>query len=161
MVERCGKNIQDAVERYFNSQGQPDYLNGYNWEYVLVEDDTPNAFCLPGGKIVVYTGILPYTKTEAGLAVVIGHEVGHAVAKHSNERISQQIMVQTGGNVLSLLLMNSTTSVTSDLISSVYGLGANYGVMLPFSRKQEYEADKLGLIFMAMAGYNQIGRAHV
>ncbi|MEG1188758.1 MAG: M48 family metallopeptidase, partial [Bacteroidales bacterium] len=117
------------------------------------QDKTPNAFCLPGGKVVVYDGILPYTKTETGLAVVLGHEIAHAVAKHSNERISQQMLVQTGGSVLNALLGAKSTT-TQNIVSSIYGLGANYGVMLPFSRKQEYEADKLGLIFMAMAGYN-------
>lgn len=153
MVARCGKQIQQSVENYFRAQGMSDLLNGYNWEFVLVQDKTPNAFCLPGGKVVVYDGILPYTKTETGLAVVLGHEIAHAVAKHSNERISQQMLVQTGGSVLNALL-GGKSAATQNIVSSIYGLGANYGVMLPFSRKQEYEADKLGLIFMAMAGYN-------
>ncbi|MEG0949112.1 MAG: M48 family metallopeptidase [Bacteroidales bacterium] len=153
MVAHCGKKIQQSVENYFRAQGMSNLLNGYNWEFVLVQDKTPNAFCLPGGKVVVYDGILPYTKTETGLAVVLGHEIAHAVAKHSNERISQQMLVQTGGSVLNALLGAKSTT-TQNIVSSIYGLGANYGVMLPFSRKQEYEADKLGLIFMAMAGYN-------
>lgn len=152
-VERCGKKIRQAVERYFQQQGNSSLLNGYQWEFVLVQDKTPNAFCLPGGKVVVYDGILPYTKTETGLAVVLGHEIAHAVAKHSNERISQQLLVETGGSILNLL-MGSQSSTAQNLVASIYGLGSNYGVMLPFSRKQEYEADKLGLIFMAMAGYN-------
>ncbi|MEG1586515.1 MAG: M48 family metallopeptidase [Bacteroidales bacterium] len=153
MVEQCGKKIQQAVENYFKAQGTPRFLKGYQWEFVLVHNKTPNAFCLPGGKVVVYDGILPYTITEAGLAVVLGHEIAHAVAKHSNERISHQMLVEAGGSVLGQLL-ESESSPKNLLISSIYGLGANFAVMLPFSRKQEYEADKLGLIFMAMAGYN-------
>lgn len=153
LVERCGKKIQQAVETYFRIQGQTALLNGYKWEFVLVKDNTPNAFCLPGGKVVVYEGILPYTKTEAGLAVVLGHEIAHAVAKHSNERISQQLLVETGGSVLNML-MGAKSETSQKVVASIYGLGSNYGVMLPFSRKQEYEADKLGLIFMAMAQYN-------
>lgn len=153
MVRRCGQKIQKAVEQYFKSQGQSALLNGYEWQFVLVADKTPNAFCLPGGKVVVYDGILPYTQNETGLAVVLGHEIAHAVAKHSNERISQQMLVQTGGSILDALV-GTQSSATQSVVASVYGLGANYGVMLPFSRKQEYEADKLGLIFMAMAGYD-------
>lgn len=153
MVAGCGKRIQQAVENYFRQQGTSALLEGYAWEFALMHDKTPNAFCLPGGKVVVYDGILPYTKTETGLAVVVGHEIAHAVAKHSNERISQQMLVETGGSVLNALLGSKSTT-TQNIVSSIYGMGANYGVMLPFSRKQEYEADKLGLIFMAMAGYN-------
>lgn len=153
MVKRCGNRIQQAVESYFKSQGAADQLNGYTWEFVLASDKTPNAFCLPGGKVVVYDGILPYTANETGLAVVLGHEIAHAVARHSNERISQQMLVQTGGTLLGTLISDRSNS-TQNIVSSIYGLGANYGVMLPFSRKQEYEADRLGLIFMAMAGYD-------
>lgn len=153
MVNRCGTKIQKAVEDYFKSQGASGLLNGYQWQFTLVNDKTPNAFCLPGGKVVVYDGILPYTTNETGLAVVLGHEIAHAVAKHSNERISQQMLLQTGGSVLNAL-MGSQSAETQNIVASIYGLGSNYGVMLPFSRKQEYEADKLGLIFMAMAGYD-------
>lgn len=153
MVKNCGTKIQHAVESYFASQGASSLLDGYQWQFTLVKDDTPNAFCLPGGKVVVYDGILPYTANETGLAVVLGHEIAHAVAKHSNERISQEMLIQTGSSVLDAL-MGSKSEQTRTIVSSIYGLGANYGVMLPFSRKQEYEADKLGLIFMAMAGYD-------
>ncbi|MBP3354148.1 MAG: M48 family metallopeptidase [Bacteroidales bacterium] len=153
MVKRCGEKIQKAVEEYLASQGQTAQISGYDWEFVLTRDSAVNAFCMPGGKVVVYDGILPYTKTENGLAVVIGHEIAHAVAKHSNERISQQMLAEAGSQTLSILL-SGKSETTQLLASTVFGLGANYGVMLPFSRKQEYEADKLGLIFMTMAGYD-------
>ncbi len=112
-----------------------------------------NAFCLPGGKIVVNEGILPITQTEEGLAVVLGHEVAHAVAKHSAERLSQQMVMQYGGQALDVILSGKTTQ-TRQLAQTVYGLGAQYGVMLPYSRANENEADQIGLIFTAMAGYN-------
>lgn len=153
LVERTGKKISDAVERYFKENNMSNVLDGYQWEYKLVKNDQANAFCMPGGKIVVYEGILPYTKDETGLAVVIGHEVAHAVAKHSNERMSQQLLVQVGGEVVNVAL-SKKSDIMRSLGSTVYGLGAQVGVMLPFSRKHESEADYLGLIFMAMAGYN-------
>lgn len=153
MVLRCGEKIKNAVELYFRSQGRELELSSYAWEFKLVNDKAPNAFCMPGGKVVVYEGILPYTASEDGLAVVMGHEIAHAIAKHSNERISQQLALQTGGEFLNVLIGNASSN-TQSVVSSLYGLGSNLGVMLPFSRKQEYEADKLGLIFMTMAGYN-------
>ncbi len=153
VVVKVGKNIAAAVESYLKSNGLEAEIANFAWEFHLVKDSTANAFCMPGGKIVVNEGILPYTKTEAGLAVVVAHEVAHAVAKHSNERLSQQMVAQYGGNVLSAVLTGKSEK-TTQLAQTVYGLGAQYGVMLPFSRKQEYEADRMGLIFMAMAGYN-------
>ena len=153
MVACCGRKLQKSVESYFISQGRSSELSNYNWSFELVKDDTPNAFCLPGGRIVVYEGILPYTETEDGLAVVLGHEIAHAVAKHSNERISQQYLLQAGGSVIDIL-MDTKSTASQAIVSQIYGLGSNVGVMLPFSRKQEYEADELGLIFMSMAGYN-------
>ncbi|MDO5570119.1 MAG: M48 family metallopeptidase [Bacteroidales bacterium] len=153
MVKSCGKRIQNAVETYLASQGASSQIAGYQWEFVLTEDNSINAFCMPGGKVVVYTGILPYTKTEAGLAVVLGHEIAHAVAKHSNERLSHQMLVQAGGSLLGTAIGNKSATFQS-VVNSVYGLGSNVGILLPFSREQEYEADKLGLIFMAMAGYD-------
>lgn len=153
MVKKVGQNIAKAVEDYMRSNGYESELANYKWEFNLVKSNEVNAFCMPGGKIVVYEGILPVTKDETGLAVVLGHEVAHAVAKHANERMSQQVMQQYGSSALSVALSGSSTGVQA-LASSVYGLGAQYGIMLPYSRKQELEADKLGLIFMAMAGYD-------
>ncbi len=153
LVVKVGQNIANAVGTYYKSMGMEDMLDGYTWEFHLVQAPDVNAFCMPGGKIVVYEGILPYTQNETGLAVVLGHEVAHAVAKHSNERMSQQLVSQYGAVALSALLSKSSAT-TQQLASTVYGLGAEYGVMLPFSRKQELEADHLGLIFMAIAGYD-------
>lgn len=153
MVTRCGKKIAAAVESYLKSNGMESEVQNFAWEFHLVQDATANAFCMPGGKIVVNEGILPYTKTEAGLAIVIGHEVAHAVAKHSAERMSQQLLVSYGGQALGALMQKKSAS-TQMLAQQVFGLGANYGVMLPYSRKNEYEADRMGLVFAAMAGYN-------
>ena len=153
MVLRVGKNIENAVNMYYKANGMESLLSGYSWEFSLIKDPQVNAFCMPGGKIVIYEGILPYTQTEAGLAVVVGHEVAHAVAKHANERISQQMVAQYGSAAVSGLLNKSSTTVQA-IGNTVYGLGAQYGVMLPYSRKQEFEADHLGLVFMAIAGYN-------
>ena len=152
MVKECGAKIQKAVEEYLASEGLSSQISGYEWEFVLTHDSTANAFCLPGGKVVIYDGLLPYTKNVDELAVVVGHEIAHAVAKHSNERISQEMLLSTGAQALSSLLSGKSSTVQA-IGETVFGLGANYGVMLPFSRKQEYEADKLGLIFMTMAGY--------
>jgi predicted Zn-dependent protease len=153
MVVKVGRKIADAVEYYYRSNGMDDMLKNFAWEFNLVEDANINAFCMPGGKIVVYTGILPVTKDETGLAVVLGHEVAHAVAKHANERMSQQMIAEYGSEALTPLLGGASDKVKS-LSKQIYGLGAQYGVMLPFGRKQELEADHLGLIFMAIAGYN-------
>ena len=153
MVTKVGSKIADAVEAYYKSQGMESQLSGYSWEFNLIDDPQVNAFCMPGGKIVVYSGILPITQNEAGLAVVLGHEVAHAVAKHANERMSQQMIAQYGAAGLSSLLGKSSSAVQS-IGQSVFGLGAQYGILLPFSRKQESEADHLGLIFMAIAGYS-------
>lgn len=153
LVNKVGRNIANAVESYLKANGMESMLSEYAWEFNLVKSPEVNAFCMPGGKIVVYEGILPITKDETGLAVVLGHEVAHAVAKHANERMSQQMLQQYGGAALGVAL-SGTSGTVQNVANSVYGLGAQYGVMLPYSRKQELEADKLGLIFMAMAGYN-------
>lgn len=153
LVVKVGGKIADAVAYYYKSNGMEDMLKDYSWEFNLVEDEGVNAFCMPGGKIVVYTGILPVTQDETGLAVVLSHEVAHAVAKHANERMSQQMVAQYGSEAVSALL-GSASETTKLIGQTVYGLGAEYGVMLPFSRKQELEADYLGLVFMAIAGYN-------
>ncbi len=153
MVREVGKKLSDAVDYYFAASNMGSRLNGYKWEYSLVESTVPNAFCLPGGKIVIYSGILPYTLDRNGLAVVVSHEIAHAVAQHGNERMSQQLLLQFGNVALSEVIRNKPEE-TKNIYNSVYGLGAQYGVMLPYSRENEYEADKIGLIFMALAGYD-------
>ena len=153
MVKRVGRNIANSVEAYLKSEGRTNDIKGFAWEFHLVQDKTANAFCMPGGKIVVNEGILAYATTEDELAIVLGHEIAHAVAKHSAERISQQMLVKYGGAVLDGAL-NMKSPLTRTLAQSVYGLGAQYGVMLPYSRSNETEADHLGLIFATMAGYN-------
>ena len=152
-VKRVGANIQQAVERYFASSGLSQHLSDYKWEFNLVEDKQVNAWCMPGGKVVVYTGILPVAKGDAGLAVIMGHEIAHAIAEHGNERMSQGLLAQMGGVALSTAL-NTQTAATQQLWMSVYGVGAQYGAIMPYGRMQESEADHLGLIFMAMAGYD-------
>lgn len=153
LVKKVGKNISMAVELYFKERGQENLLDGYEWEFNLVDGKDINAWCMPGGKVAFYTGILPITKDELGVAVVMGHEVAHAVARHGSERLSHQMAVQTGANLLNLGLSNVEIPVSSDLALQAYGVGTNLGI-LSYSRKHELEADRLGLIFMAMAGYN-------
>lgn len=153
MVKEIGVNIQRAVERYFAQQNMSSSLNGYAWEFNLVEDSQVNAWCMPGGKVVVYTGILPVTKDATGLAVVMGHEIAHAIANHGGERMSQGLIQQMGGVALEKALEDKPTQ-TKNLFMTAFGLGSQIGVLLPFSRTQESEADHLGLIFMAMAGYD-------
>jgi len=153
MVVRVGKRIANAVESYMKANGLSSDLQNYAWEFHLVQSNEANAFCMPGGKIVVYEGLLPYTQTESALAIVLGHEVAHAVAKHSAERMSQQLLANYGAQALSVLT-SGKSAVTQQITQQVYGLGANYGVMLPYSRKNESEADHMGLIFAAMAGYD-------
>ncbi|MBI5008964.1 MAG: M48 family metallopeptidase [Bacteroidia bacterium] len=154
LVQEVGKNISQAVIKYFADNNLSSRLDGYQWEFNLVKNDTtPNAWCMPGGKVVVYSGILPLTKDKNGLAVVVSHEIAHAVARHGNERMSQEMLAQFGGVVLSEAIKEKPDQ-TKAIFGSAYGLGAQYGVMLPFSREHELEADKLGLIFMAMAGYD-------
>jgi predicted Zn-dependent protease len=153
MVKRVGGRIQNAVEQYCKKNNIEDRLKGYKWEFNLVEDPNINAWCMPGGKVVVYTGILPVTQGEAGLAVVLGHEIAHAFAKHGAERMSQGLLVELGGVALSTALKDKPEQ-TKNLFMQSYGIGTQVGVLLPYSRVQESEADHLGLIFMAMAGYN-------
>jgi len=153
LVVKVGKNIAAAVATYYEAAGISSMLSGYSWEFNLIADSQVNAFCMPGGKIVVYEGILPYTQTETGLAVVLGHEVAHAIAKHANERMSQQMVADYGTAAIGSLFSKSSAAVQT-IGNTVLGLGTQYGVMLPFSRKQELEADRLGLVFMAIAGYD-------
>lgn len=153
MVKRVGRNVSLAVDKYFRQIGESDELKGYKWEFNLVDDPSINAWALPGGKVVIYTGILPVVQDEAGLAVVMGHEIAHAIAKHGNERMSQALTAQLGGVALAVALRNKPQE-TQGLFMSAYGLGSQVGVLLPYGRLQESEADRLGLVFMAMAGYD-------
>lgn len=153
MVKRVGEKIQMAVETYFAAKKQSKYLEGYRWQFNLVDDAAVNAWCMPGGKVVVYTGLLPVAANEDGLAVVMGHEIAHAIANHGNERMSQSLLAQGGGMALSAFLQTKPQAA-HDMFMKAYGVGAQVGALLPFSRLQESEADELGLIFMAIAGYN-------
>lgn len=153
MVKRVGMRIEHAVEQYLSGHGLLSRLQGYRWEYHLVEDKQINAWCMPGGKVVVYSGILPLAQDDNGLAVVLGHEIAHAVANHGGERMSQALLVELGGLTLDAALSQNPKQ-TNSLFLAAYGLGAEVGILLPYSRVQESEADHLGLIFMAMAGYD-------
>jgi len=153
MVKDVGLRIQKAVEQYCAENGLSSRLKGYNWEFNLVEDPNVNAWCMSGGKVVVYTGLMPVAQTEAGLAVVMGHEIAHAFAKHGAERMTQGLIVEMGGMALSTAL-SKRPEQTKELFMRSYGIGTQYGILLPYSRLHETEADHLGLIFMAMAGYN-------
>jgi len=152
-IRRVGGNIAAAVNRYFAARGQSQYLEGYRWEFNLIEDKSVNAWCMPGGKVVVYTGILPLIKNDDQLATVMSHEIAHAVARHGSERMSQQLVQQGFGVALSIALAEKPQQ-TQQLAMMAFGIGSTVGIMLPFSRKHEYEADEMGLCFMAMAGYN-------
>lgn len=153
MVKTVGENIKKAVERYYGKIGKSEELKGYNWEFNLVESPDVNAWCMPGGKVVVYTGIMPVVKDADGLAIVLGHEISHALAHHGNERMSQALLAQAGGLALSVALANKPQE-TQNMFMQAYGIGAQVGALLPFSRMQESEADKMGLYFSTMAGYD-------
>ncbi|MBN2402560.1 MAG: M48 family metallopeptidase [Spirochaetes bacterium] len=153
MVKRAGLRIQKAVEQYFTEQKMSSHLSGYKWEFNLVESKDINAWAMPGGKVVFYTGILPLCRDENGVAVVMGHEIAHAVANHGNERMSQMLLIQFGAVALAEAL-NSRPELTQQLWMAAFGAGAQVGLLLPYSRLHEYEADHLGLIFMAIAGYD-------
>ncbi|GAB3698706.1 M48 family metallopeptidase [Spirosoma flavus] len=161
MVNRVGNRIRQAVETYMNTNGYNKRLEGFQWEYHLVQSGQVNAWCMPGGKIVVYSGILPYTQNEAGLATVLGHEVSHAIAEHGNERMSEGLVANgllSAGQVATGIATSARTPQTQAIFQQAIGvvgpLAYQFGRGLPHSRKQESEADHLGLIFMAMAGYN-------
>jgi predicted Zn-dependent protease len=153
MVKRAGQRIQHAVEQFFADQNMRNRLQGYRWEFNLIADKSINAWCMPGGKVAVYTGILPIAGNETGLAVVMGHEIAHAVAKHGDERMSQGLVTQMGGMLLADALSKKPQE-TANLFLGAYGIGTQVGILLPYSRVHESEADRLGLIFMAMAGYD-------
>lgn len=152
-VKRVGERISDAVEEYMRQNGLSDRLKGYQWEYHVIKSEQLNAWCMPGGKIAFYEGIMPVCKDDNGVAVVMAHEVAHAVARHGNERMSQQLAVQLGGIALSEAL-ETQKEQTQQLAMLAFGVGSQVGVMLPYSRLHESEADELGLYFMAMAGFD-------
>ncbi len=152
MVQRVGARMSAAVQQYLNNLGQGGTISGYQWEFNLIQNNEANAWCMPGGKVGVYTGILPVTQTEAGLAVVMGHEIAHAIARHGNERASQQMLAEGFEYGLDKLVGTNPTRAEQIFTMSV-GAGGSLG-LLKFSRDQESEADQMGLIFMAMAGYN-------
>lgn len=156
MVKRVGVRIQKAVEQYMAQKGASNQLAGFNWEFNLIQDDkTVNAWCMPGGKVAFYTAILPICKDEQGVAVVMGHEVAHAIANHGAERMSQGLLAEFGMSTLSVA-MGQNPSATQQIFMQAVGMGTNVG-MLKFSRSHESEADHMGLIFMAMAGYDPSG----
>lgn len=151
-VTAVGIRISQAVEKYMKDNGLSKKIEGYKWEFNVVDSKEVNAWCMPGGKVVVYTGILPLTKDDAGLAVVMGHEIAHAIADHGNERMSQELAVQAAGIGLQVF-MQQKPQQTQQIFMSAFGVGSQLGI-LGYSRQHELEADKLGLVFMAMAGYD-------
>lgn len=152
-IRRVGNRVTNAVEEYLTQIGRQDLIQGYQWEYNLIDKDVKNAWCMPGGKIAFYEGIMPICKNDNGIAVVMSHEIAHAVAKHGNERMSQEMALQLGGMALSQALKEKSET-TINLAMTAFGVGSQLGVILPFSRSHENEADELGLYFMAMAGYD-------
>ncbi len=152
-VELIGTKIKNAAEKWLNANGYKDYLKEYQWEYKLVDSKEVNAWCMPGGKIVVYSGILPITKDDAGLATVMGHEVAHALANHGQQRMSAGILQQLGAVGTAAALGNESAQ-TQQIAMTAYGAVTQFGGMLPFSRSHESEADVIGLKLMAIAGYN-------
>ncbi len=153
MVTRVGSKIQQAVETYMSQNNMGKDLKNFKWEFNTIQQDIINAWCMPGGKVVVYTGLLPVTQNETALAVVMGHEIAHAIARHGNERMSQGLLVGLGGMVLEEALKDKKQE-TQLIFLGLYMVGSTLAYSLPNSRMQESEADKLGLIFMSMAGYN-------
>ncbi len=151
MIKRVGQRIAVAAERWLNANGHQGYLKDYKWEYNLVDDKTVNAWCMPGGKIVFYTGILPIAKTEAGVAAIMGHEVAHALANHGQQRMSAGIVQQLGAVAGNVAIKDEQTRA---VFNQAYGIGSQVGVMLPFSRNHETQSDNYGLHLMAIAGYN-------
>jgi len=152
-VNRVGKNITAAVELFMTQNNLQNKIENFKWEYNVIASEQMNAFCMPGGKIAFYEGIMPVCHDDNGVAVVMSHEIAHAIAQHGNERMSQALIVNLGGVALSEAL-NSQPQMTQDLAMAAFGVGSQVGIMLPYSRLHESEADELGLYFMAMAGYD-------
>jgi len=152
MVKNSGERISKAVEQYLTEKGLADELKDYKWEFTLLDDPAVNAWAMPGGKVAFYTGIMPICQDELGVAVVMGHEVAHAIAKHGNERMTQGLATQLGGAALSVALQDKP-ALTQNIFMQSYGIGSQLGI-LKYSRTHESEADRLGLTFMAIAGYD-------
>ena len=152
MVKNVGARIQSSVVNYMNQNKMGSRISGYQWEFNLVNSPDVNAWCMPGGKVVVYSGLLPVTQDETSLAIVMGHEIAHAIARHGNERMSQMMATTLGGIALDVALSQKSAETRNIFLTS-YGVGSTLGV-LAYSRTQETEADKLGIIFAAMAGYD-------
>ncbi|MCD2259346.1 M48 family metallopeptidase [Psychroserpens luteolus] len=151
MIKRVGQRIAVAAERWLNANGHQGYLDDYKWEYNLVNDKTVNAWCMPGGKIVFYTGILPIAQNETGIAAIMGHEVAHALANHGQQRMSAGMLQQLGAVAGNVAIKDEQTR---NIFNQAYGVGSTVGVMLPFSRSHETQSDEIGLYLMAIAGYN-------
>ena len=158
MITKVGQRISSAAERWLNANGYQGYLNDYKWEYNLVKDEAVNAWCMPGGKIVFYTGILPITQTERGVAVVMGHEVAHALADHGAQRMSAGTLQQLGAVAGNIAIQDERDR---SMFNQAYGLTSTLGIMLPFSRSHETEADRIGLQIMAIAGYDPMEAAEL
>ncbi len=158
MITTVGQRISKAAERWLSANGYQGYLKDYKWEYNLVKDETVNAWCMPGGKIVFYTGILPITQTETGVAVVMGHEVAHALADHGAQRMSAGTLQQLGAVAGNIAIQDPQKR---NMFNQAYGLGSTLGIMLPFSRGHETEADRIGLQIMAIAGYDPVEGAEL
>ncbi len=152
MVEVVGERIENAVVRFMKANGAYNMISDWEWEFHLIDEGVANAWCMPGGKVAFYTGILPITEDDAGMAVVMGHEIAHAIARHGAERMSQQMGVQILG-LAGAIAASGTDYQTQQTFNQAFGIGSQLG-MLAFSRKHESEADRMGLIFMAMAGYD-------
>ncbi len=152
MVKEVGNKLAVSVSNFMNQKGMGSEIKDFKWEFNLVNNNEVNAWCMPGGKVVVYSGLLPVSKDADGLAVVMGHEIAHAIAKHGSERMSQQLLIQLGGMTLSAAMQNKPET-TKNIFLTAFGVGSALGT-LAYSREHEYEADKMGLYFMAMAGYD-------
>lgn len=159
MLERVGQKLKTAAETYMNANGYTNYMNDYEWEFALLDNPQVNAWCMPGGKIAFYTGIMPIAQTEAGIAAIMGHEMAHALANHGQQRMSAGIYQQLAGTAGALALSNNPKALNTFM--QAYGIGSELGVMLPFSRKHESEADKIGLLLMAIAGYEPLEAAYL
>lgn len=159
MVKEVGNKIAEAAGKYLRANGYGAYLEDYKWDYNLVESPEVNAWCMPGGKIVIYSGILPITQSEAGLAAVMGHEVAHALANHGQQRMSANQIEQLGAVAGNIALANKPEY--QNIFNTAYGVGSAVGVMLPFNRSHETEADQIGLLLMAIAGYEPMAAAEL